>query len=304
MYKYFVSLNIFLAFTVKLVVGQSEQIFTYKFLETDDPQNKSVVAFSTNAPTGATNFSWNFGQGGATSTETNPTFEYNISSTTLFTVSHSYTSNSENISQEIEIEVNPAYFVVLSDYELGELASLKKVFRSVFMIEENHPDFLGNMRFEWTFSGFQPSNYSFSDISLFDYPNVYHTFSNGGSYAITLEVHNVNSPANKKEYTEIINLLPIFGSDKIDFENLPNVITPNGDSINDYFEVVASGTSRLSFKVFTRSGQLVYQHEANVVKWDGKNYYGKDLPEGIYYYILEDLDGKYNPAKGFFYIYR
>jgi len=110
--------------------------------------------------------------------------------------------------------------------------------------------------------------------------------------------------ANTSEYSDTITVEPTFGSDKLNFENIPNVITPNGDSINDYFEVVTSGTSRLSFKVFTRSGQLVYQHEANVVKWDGKNYYGKDLPEGIYYFILDDLDGKYNSAKGFFYIYR
>jgi len=155
-----------------------------------------------------------------------------------------------------------------------------------------------------TFNGFTPSNYSFQNASYFDYPNVYHTFSDGGKYLVSLKVHHISNVANTAEYSDTITVEPTFGADKLNFENIPNVITPNGDSINDYFEVVTSGTSRLSFKVFTRSGQLVYQHEANVVKWDGKNYYGKDLPEGIYYFILDDLDGKYNSAKGFFYIYR
>lgn len=304
MFKYFAPLILCLTLISGLATGQDEQIFSYRFLETDNPQGKSVVAFTSLAPAAATGHSWNFGQGGATSSSENPTFEYDISLTSLFTVTHSYTLNGETVSQEVEIQVNPAYFVVFPENVLGNLASLKRIIRSAFMIEKNDTSLLGNMRFEWTFNGFTPSNYSFGNAAYFDYPNVYHTFSDGGKYLVALKVHHINNVANTAEYSDTITVEPTFGSDKLNFENIPNVITPNGDSINDYFEVVTSGTSRLSFKVFTRSGQLVYQHEANVVKWDGKNYYGKDLPEGIYYFILDDLDGKYNSAKGFFYIYR
>lgn len=304
MFKYFAPLILCLTLISGLATGQDEQIFSYRFLETDNPQGKSVVAFTSLAPAAATGHSWNFGQGGATSSSENPTFEYDISLTSLFTVTHSYTLNGETVSQEVEIQVNPAYFMVFPENVLGNLASLKRIIRSAFMIEKNDTSLLGNMRFEWTFNGFTPSNYSFGNAAYFDYPNVYHTFSDGGKYLVALKVHHINNVANTAEYSDTITVEPTFGSDKLNFENIPNVITPNGDSINDYFEVVTSGTSRLSFKVFTRSGQLVYQHEANVVKWDGKNYYGKDLPEGIYYFILDDLDGKYNSAKGFFYIYR
>lgn len=304
MFKYFAPLILCLTLISELATGQDEQIFSYRFLETDNPQGKSVVAFTSLAPAAATGHSWNFGQGGATSSSENPTFEYDISLTSLFTVTHSYTLNGETVSQEFEIQVNPAYFMVFPENVLGNLASLKRIIRSAFMIEKNDTSLLGNMRFEWTFNGFTPSNYSFQNASYFDYPNVYHTFSDGGKYLVSLKVHHISNVANTAEYSDTITVEPTFGADKLNFENIPNVITPNGDSINDYFEVVTSGTSRLSFKVFTRSGQLVYQHEANVVKWDGKNYYGKDLPEGIYYFILDDLDGKYNSAKGFFYIYR
>lgn len=304
MFKYFAPLILCLTLISGIATGQDEQIFSYRFLETDNPQGKSVVAFTSFAPAAATGHSWNFGQGGATSSSENPTFEYDISLTSLFTVTHSYTLNGETVSQEVEIQVNPAYFMVFPENVLGNLASLKRIIRSAFMIEKNDTSLLGNMRFEWTFNGFTPSNYSFQNASYFDYPNVYHTFSDGGKYLVSLKVHHISNVANTAEYSDTITVEPTFGSDKLNFENIPNVITPNGDSINDYFEVVTSGTSRLSFKVFTRSGQLVYQHEANVVKWDGKNYYGKDLPEGIYYFILDDLDGKYNSAKGFFYIYR
>lgn len=304
MFKYFAPLILCLTLISELATGQDEQIFSYRFLETDNPQGKSVVAFTSLAPAAATGHSWNFGQGGATSSSENPTFEYDISLTSLFTVTHSYTLNGETVSQDVEIQVNPAYFMVFPENVLGNLASLKRIIRSAFMIEKNDTSLLGNMRFEWTFNGFTPSNYSFGNAAYFDYPNVYHTFSDGGKYPVSLKVHHISNVANTAEYSDTITVEPTFGADKLNFENIPNVITPNGDSINDYFEVVTSGTSRLSFKVFTRSGQLVYQHEANVVKWDGKNYYGKDLPEGIYYFILDDLDGKYNSAKGFFYIYR
>jgi hypothetical protein len=49
---------------------------------------------------------------------------------------------------------------------------------------------------------------------------------------------------------------------------------------------------------------LVYEKEAALIHWDGKNYYGQDLPDGIYYYVIKDTENLFNPATGFFYIYR
>jgi gliding motility-associated-like protein len=174
------------------------------------------------------------------------------------------------------------------------------------MIERNETDLLGNMRFKWTFSGFEPASYSFTDNADGDYPNVYHTFENGGDYTVGLEVYHIATPANAAVYSEVITLDTQFGADLIDFDNVPNIFTPNGDGVNDFYEVTSSGTSKLSFKVFSRSGGVVYEKDANIIKWDGKNYYGQDLPDGIYYFILEDISEtkQYNTAKGFFYIYR
>jgi len=85
---------------------------------------------------------------------------------------------------------------------------------------------------------------------------------------------------------------------------IPNVFTPNGDGVCDFFEVTTTGTSMLVFKVFTRTGALVYQTKTSYIKWDGKNEDGKELPEGIYYYIIEDTNKNYENAKGFLYIFR
>lgn len=85
---------------------------------------------------------------------------------------------------------------------------------------------------------------------------------------------------------------------------VPNVFTPNGDGVFDFFEVTTTGTSMLVFKVFTRTGALVYQTKTSFIRWDGKNENGKELPEGIYYYIIEDIYKNYENAKGFLYIFR
>lgn len=294
-------LYVFLMFVTTGLLGQDSESFSYKLLETDDPQSKSVVQFYPNT-SGANSYSWDFGQDGLTSTQENPTFEYDITDTTQFIVTLDHPELEAPIKDTIE--VNPAYFYVLTDNQLGELASLKRLFRSAYMVELNETDSLGNMRFEWIFEGFEPANYEFNDPTMGHYPNVYHTFENGGEYTVTLRVSNVYALSNFIEYTQNITLEPVFGEDKVDFEDIPDVFTPNGDGINDFFIVETSGTSKLSFKVFSRSGSLVYEKDANVIKWDGKNYYGQDLPDGIYYYLITDQDGKYNPAKGFFYIYR
>jgi gliding motility-associated-like protein len=144
-----------------------------------------------------------------------------------------------------------------------------------------------------------------ADPSLGQYPNVYYTFPDGGAYEISLKVFDISAPLDTAAYTKIIELLPVFGNDRVDFENIPNVFTPGGAN-NNYFKVETAGTNKLSFKVFSRTGALVYEYEGNIIKWDGNNYYGNELPQGIYYYILEDIstEKRYNPAKGFFYIYR
>jgi gliding motility-associated-like protein len=202
-----------------------------------------------------------------------------------------------------------AHFNIAFDKELGSLATFKRVLRSTLDISENSIEMLGNLRFFWDFDdkmipapevGFDPS-----DPTLGQYPNVYYTFPDGGAYEITLKVVDITTPLDTAAYTKIVQLHPVFGNDRVDFENIPNVFTPGGTN-NNYFKVETAGTNKLSFKVFSRTGALVYEYEGNVIKWDGKNYYGQDLPQGIYYYLLDDISAqkRYNPAKGFFYIYR
>ncbi len=72
---------------------------------------------------------------------------------------------------------------------------------------------------------------------------------------------------------------------------VPNVFTPNGDGVNDYFEVTTDGTTVYEFTIFTRSGTRIYHSVSPRIFWDGKSLGGRELSEGIYYYVIEEEGG-------------
>ena len=86
---------------------------------------------------------------------------------------------------------------------------------------------------------------------------------------------------------------------------VPNVFTPNGDGINDYFEVTTDGTRVYEFSIFTRTGTRVYHSLSPRIFWDGKSNSGHDLKEGVYYYVIEETDDPDPFEKaGFMHLYR
>lgn len=74
----------------------------------------------------------------------------------------------------------------------------------------------------------------------------------------------------------------------------PNVISPNGDGVNDYliFKYLEYYPNSI-LKVYNRWGNLVYESDDYKNDWDGKNQYnGKILSDGTYYYVLTLKEGK------------
>jgi gliding motility-associated-like protein len=86
---------------------------------------------------------------------------------------------------------------------------------------------------------------------------------------------------------------------------VPNVFTPNGDGVNDHFEVTTDGATVYAFSVFTRTGTRIYYSLSPHIFWDGNSLDGKALKEGVYYYVIEEEGGS-NPFDdaGFIYLYR
>lgn len=69
--------------------------------------------------------------------------------------------------------------------------------------------------------------------------------------------------------------------------NIPNVITPNSDGVNDamYIDCVESYSST-TLQVFNRWGTKVYEKENYDNSWYGTNAAGDALADGTYYYIF------------------
>ncbi|RMG88767.1 MAG: hypothetical protein D6714_00135, partial [Bacteroidetes bacterium] len=68
--------------------------------------------------------------------------------------------------------------------------------------------------------------------------------------------------------------------------------SPNNDGINDFFTI--QGIERMTTNkliVFNRWGNEVYRAENYRNDWDG-TFDGKDLPDGTYFYIFEDDEGR------------
>ncbi|HVD96847.1 MAG TPA: gliding motility-associated C-terminal domain-containing protein [Cytophagaceae bacterium] len=63
---------------------------------------------------------------------------------------------------------------------------------------------------------------------------------------------------------------------------IPNLITPNGDGMNDNFKITNFGT-RWDLEVYNRWGQLIYQKEKYINEWSGAG-----QSDGVYYYHIKD----------------
>jgi gliding motility-associated-like protein len=79
---------------------------------------------------------------------------------------------------------------------------------------------------------------------------------------------------------------------------IPQIITPNDDGNNDYFEIKALRfTPDVKLSVFNRWGSLVYEDMEYKNNFNGYNKQGEKLADDTYFYILEVNDKLY---KGYF----
>lgn len=84
----------------------------------------------------------------------------------------------------------------------------------------------------------------------------------------------------------------------------PSAITPNGDGMNDNFEIDKIETfPNSSLLVYNRWGNLVFKTAPYTNNWNGKSIKGQDLPDEIYYYILDYGVGE-KPLTGYVLIKR
>jgi gliding motility-associated-like protein len=68
--------------------------------------------------------------------------------------------------------------------------------------------------------------------------------------------------------------------------NIDNTFTPNGDGVNDYWDITGLiAYVNASVDIFDRYGQKVFHSLGYPKPWDG-TINGKQLPVGVYYYVI------------------
>jgi gliding motility-associated-like protein len=106
-----------------------------------------------------------------------------------------------------------------------------------------------------------------------------HIYERSGMFKVTL---NVTTKEGCKGSTTVEVRIP-----ERDYLQIPNVITPNGDGINDYLVINSSGLNNFSIHIYDQWGRQVWSSQNINDQWNGKTTSGNDLVSGTYFYIVQ-----------------
>ncbi len=128
-----------------------------------------------------------------------------------------------------------------------------------------------NVTFKWYFG----------DEAVYNQPEPQHSFSKSGQYLISLVIkssHGCKDSITKSYIVEI----------PMNYVEMPNIFSPNGDGIHDYFSPVLYDMESVECTIFDRNGTFIYEWKTLDGRWDGKIRNTNQLaPPATYYYILK-----------------
>jgi gliding motility-associated-like protein len=134
--------------------------------------------------------------------------------------------------------------------------------------------------------------WDFGDGSSSALPNPSHTYTANGLQTVCLTAEN-NGCAD--------TTCMLIDVDALEFINVPNVFTPDGDGINDFFFINSSGLKEFKLEIYDRWGILMFTSELPNQKWDGRTTSGVEVVDGTYYFVLTatSITSKDNSTTGF-----
>ncbi len=205
-----------------------------------------------------------------------PSISFNARETGLYTFTYISSSRCDTIVEEVIIEVYPALNLSLAgDPNNAEAVSQGTV---VTFDAFTNPQIEGPINYRWFLNGelvAEGTDLSMQELALLQQGSL-----------VVVEATSADG------CVESDSLLYDVERPKI---GMPNAFTPNGDAVNDFFNVLSTGVfdEVVEFRVFNRWGQIVYNNESTETGWDG-NHQGKPQPSDTYMYMVKIrfLDGE------------
>lgn len=135
------------------------------------------------------------------------------------------------------------------------------------------------IRFEDLTPGATEWFWDFGDGAFSNQKVVLHKYSGFGTYTITLKVKTDQGCEGRGTVGPVTIRETVL--------SIPNVFTPNGDGINDFFEVDYSGDELYYLQIYDRWGTKYFETRNRNQLWNGKDLNNNDAAEGVYFYTVE-----------------
>lgn len=120
--------------------------------------------------------------------------------------------------------------------------------------------------------------WDFGDGSTSEAQNPDHPYPTSGIYSVSLTVTDVNGCQSTATQEVVVSF---------DFR-IPQGFSPNGDGINDIFEIQGlEAFPETALKIFNRWGNVVFETNRYNNDWDGRN-----VPDGTYFYAVKLPNGE------------
>lgn len=181
-----------------------------------------------------------------------------------------------------QVEVTEAGWVVVT----GELQQCGQAKDSVLVVENPNPSVTvpddmeicpGETVTVSVGSDQQGSTFSWMPGNLTGSTN---TLTTNGTVVYTLTAQNGNCVSEPNQFT--------INASAACYLAIPNIFTPNGDNVNDFFQLTNySGLNSLECVITNRWGITVAVFDTPDFKWNGKDSSGNEYSEGVYFYQIK-----------------
>ena len=171
----------------------------------------------------------------------------------------------ETTSKPVSLETGEP---VIPEGKIEYLVSVNKFESDSYQVE-----FRANAR------DFEKITWDFGDGNLSFKENPKHRYNSVGTYDVKLLIVSEDNYI----YTET-KVVEIKSSASIN--NIPNVITPNGDRVNDNFMIKMTNIDEFTITITNQIGVQVFQSNDQDFIWDGTDMSGNPVEKTVYTYYI------------------